>query len=164
MKNRTREICTSGSVRDEDGNILIYSAYDRGDRGDVGIIRSPVRASILPDHTRDEPDRERIANSPSRREDRRRTGIIVCFKSALAKEGQHAGHYPAPWTTRKRLTLVELCLRDPRARVDDTCLKRSHDGLDACDDVAREWSEVQVEGHQRDDPSNRIRIFRHALA
>ena len=23
---------------------------DRGDRGDVGIIRSPVRASILPDH------------------------------------------------------------------------------------------------------------------
>jgi len=30
MKNRTREICTSGSVRDEDGNILIYSANDRG--------------------------------------------------------------------------------------------------------------------------------------
>jgi hypothetical protein len=26
MKNRTRESCTSGSVRDEDGNILIYSA------------------------------------------------------------------------------------------------------------------------------------------
>ena len=26
MKNRKREICTSGSVRDEDGNILIYSA------------------------------------------------------------------------------------------------------------------------------------------
>ena len=26
MKNRTRENCTSGSVRDEDGNILIYSA------------------------------------------------------------------------------------------------------------------------------------------
>src|SRR6516165_5565625 len=33
MKNRTREICTSGTVRDEDGNILIYSANDRGDRG-----------------------------------------------------------------------------------------------------------------------------------
>ena len=49
MKNRKREICTSGTVRDEDGNILIYSANDRGDRGDVGIIRSPVRASILPD-------------------------------------------------------------------------------------------------------------------
>ena len=47
MKNRKREICTSGTVRDEDGNILIYSANDRGDRGDVGIIRSPVRASIL---------------------------------------------------------------------------------------------------------------------
>jgi hypothetical protein len=28
MKNRTRESCTSGSVRDEDGNILIYSARD----------------------------------------------------------------------------------------------------------------------------------------
>ena len=39
MKNRKREICTSGSVRDEDGNILIYSANDRGDRGNVGIIR-----------------------------------------------------------------------------------------------------------------------------
>ena len=26
MTNRKREICTSGSVRDEDGNILIYSA------------------------------------------------------------------------------------------------------------------------------------------
>src|ERR1700730_1862959 len=26
MKNRKQEICTSGTVRDEDGNILIYSA------------------------------------------------------------------------------------------------------------------------------------------
>ena len=49
MKNRKREICTSGTVRDEDGNILIYSANDRGDRGNVGIIRNPIRASILPD-------------------------------------------------------------------------------------------------------------------
>jgi hypothetical protein len=52
MKNRKREICTSGPVRDEDGNILIYSANDRGDRGNVGIIRSPIRASILPDQLR----------------------------------------------------------------------------------------------------------------
>jgi len=52
MKNRTRETCTSGSVRDEDGNVLIYSANDRGDRGNVGIIRSPIRASILPDPER----------------------------------------------------------------------------------------------------------------
>jgi hypothetical protein len=30
MKNRKRESCTSGTVRDEDGNILIYSArHDR---------------------------------------------------------------------------------------------------------------------------------------
>jgi len=50
MKNRTRETCTSGTVRDEGGNILFYSANDRGDRGNVGIIRSPIRASILPDH------------------------------------------------------------------------------------------------------------------
>jgi hypothetical protein len=40
MKNRKREICTSGTVRDEDGNILIYSANDRGDRGNVGIIEA----------------------------------------------------------------------------------------------------------------------------
>ena len=52
MKNRKRENCTSGTVRDEGGNILIYSANDRGDRGNVGIIRSPIRASILPDHFR----------------------------------------------------------------------------------------------------------------
>ncbi len=50
MKNRTRETCTSGTVRDEAGNILIYSANDREDRGNVGIIRSPIRASILPGH------------------------------------------------------------------------------------------------------------------
>ena len=31
MKNRKREICTSGTVRDEGGNILIYSAVrERG--------------------------------------------------------------------------------------------------------------------------------------
>jgi hypothetical protein len=29
MKNRKRESCTSGTVRDEDGNILIYSARQR---------------------------------------------------------------------------------------------------------------------------------------
>ena len=29
MKNRKREICTSGTVRDEDGNILIYSAPEQ---------------------------------------------------------------------------------------------------------------------------------------
>jgi hypothetical protein len=28
---------------------LIHSANDREDRGNVGIIRSPIRASILPD-------------------------------------------------------------------------------------------------------------------
>jgi hypothetical protein len=53
------EIGTSGTVRGEDGNILTYSARgklavrnDRGDRGNVGIIRSPIRASILPDQRR----------------------------------------------------------------------------------------------------------------
>ena len=30
MKNRTRETCTSGTVRDEAGNILIYSAICAG--------------------------------------------------------------------------------------------------------------------------------------
>jgi hypothetical protein len=29
MKNRKRETCTSGSVRDEDGNVLIYSAASK---------------------------------------------------------------------------------------------------------------------------------------
>ena len=65
MKNRKREICTSGTVRDEDGNILIYSANDREGRGNVGIIRSPVRASILPDY---------IGSFPSDRSARPRAG------------------------------------------------------------------------------------------
>jgi len=38
MKNRKRETCTSGTVRDEDGNILIYSAaWQRG--GDVALTK-----------------------------------------------------------------------------------------------------------------------------
>ena len=40
MKNRKREICTSGTVRDEDGNILIYSACARinPEEGDESVI------------------------------------------------------------------------------------------------------------------------------
>jgi len=43
MKNRKREICTSGTVRDEDGNILIYSArpHER-QRGIFGRLASEV--------------------------------------------------------------------------------------------------------------------------
>jgi hypothetical protein len=48
MKNRTRESCTSGSVRDEDGNILIYSAkvFCPGSSKDEGFELS------LTEHTR----------------------------------------------------------------------------------------------------------------
>jgi DDE_Tnp_1-associated len=52
LKSRKREICASGTVRDEDGNVLIFSANERRDRGNVGIIRSPLRASILSDSFR----------------------------------------------------------------------------------------------------------------
>ena len=38
MKNRKREICTSGTARDEGGNILIYSAdRQRGGVADGGV-------------------------------------------------------------------------------------------------------------------------------
>jgi hypothetical protein len=37
MKNRKREYCTSGSVRDEGGNILIYSA-SAGHHGQGGVV------------------------------------------------------------------------------------------------------------------------------
>ena len=40
VKNRKRENCTSGTVRDEDGNILIYSA-----KGQVMRAISSVRTS-----------------------------------------------------------------------------------------------------------------------
>ena len=36
MKNRMREICTSGSVRGEGGNILTYSALDLAQCGNAG--------------------------------------------------------------------------------------------------------------------------------
>ena len=50
MKNRTREICTSGTVRDEGGNILIYSAKcvqkklvcSAGDKPAGAKVRRPV--------------------------------------------------------------------------------------------------------------------------
>jgi len=40
MKNRKRETCTSGTVRDEDGNILIYSACARinPEKGNENVI------------------------------------------------------------------------------------------------------------------------------
>src|SRR5215469_3092978 len=37
VKNRMREICTSGSVRGEGGNILTYSAFDLSQGGNVGF-------------------------------------------------------------------------------------------------------------------------------
>jgi hypothetical protein len=60
MKNRKRESCTSGTVRDEDGNILIYSARPHdgratrtrgrrtktskgGNRGKEGTDRAAIR-------------------------------------------------------------------------------------------------------------------------
>ena len=50
MKNRKREICTSGTVRDEGGNILIYSAaWQRGSvAGDVRR-HAAVLAALAPD-------------------------------------------------------------------------------------------------------------------
>ena len=45
---------------------------DRGDRGDVGIIRSPVPASILPDQTTSAPSR---AQASARMQAKRRQGI-----------------------------------------------------------------------------------------
>ena len=37
MKNRMREICTSGSARDGDGNVPIYSAFDLSQCAEVGF-------------------------------------------------------------------------------------------------------------------------------
>jgi hypothetical protein len=45
MKNRKRESCTSGTVRDEDGNILIYSArpHEGGAAHTGAGVRKPPR-------------------------------------------------------------------------------------------------------------------------
>src|SRR5438067_10475500 len=37
VKNRMREICTSGSARDGDGNVPIYSAFDLAQCGEEGL-------------------------------------------------------------------------------------------------------------------------------
>jgi hypothetical protein len=93
MKNRKREICTSGTVRDEDGNVLIYSANDRGDRGNVGIIRSPVRATILPDHrTRPPWPTSKAAYEAS--------------SAVTAAELGGAGHMYGPAVRRKRVSSI----------------------------------------------------------
>ena len=44
MKNRKRESCTSGTVRDEDGNILIYSA--RPHEGVAAYTAGPAYANL----------------------------------------------------------------------------------------------------------------------
>ena len=44
MKNRKRETCTSGTVRDEDGNILIYSA--RPHEGGAAHTAGPAYANL----------------------------------------------------------------------------------------------------------------------
>jgi hypothetical protein len=59
MKNRKREICTSGTVRDEDGNILIYSA--RPHEGGAARTGAGVR----------KPPREETAGGVARRRVRR---------------------------------------------------------------------------------------------
>ncbi len=49
MRNRMREICTSGSVRDEGGNVLVYSASGAHDavagRRRRSLPRSPSNFS-----------------------------------------------------------------------------------------------------------------------
>jgi hypothetical protein len=47
MKNRKREFCTSGSVRDEGGNILIYSAArESGGVASSGAAQQPAMPVI----------------------------------------------------------------------------------------------------------------------
>ena len=67
MKNRKREICTSGTVRDEGGNILIYSAawkrggplaaqaQQDGRARRIGVGSDDVNASPAPSPTEDRP-------------------------------------------------------------------------------------------------------------
>jgi lactam utilization protein B len=58
MKNRKREICTSGTVRDEDGNILIYSAIAvtiYGDGASAGRNASERRANLEKDNAQADP-------------------------------------------------------------------------------------------------------------
>ena len=57
MKNRMREICTSGSARDGDGNVPIYSALGLAQRreegsecsrlGERGVVAKECKASSL---------------------------------------------------------------------------------------------------------------------
>ena len=57
MKNRMREICTSGSARDGDGNVPIYSAFALSQGGEAcsegcrlgerGVVAKECKASSL---------------------------------------------------------------------------------------------------------------------
>jgi hypothetical protein len=46
MKNRKREICTSGTVRDEGGNILIYSATHLLPFGNISTLDLGCRFEV----------------------------------------------------------------------------------------------------------------------
>src|SRR5437660_9611023 len=47
VKNRMREICTSGSVRDGDGNAPIYSAFELSQCGKVGFEGCRLEGSLV---------------------------------------------------------------------------------------------------------------------
>src|SRR6516225_8691497 len=86
---------------------------DRGDRGDVGIIRSPVRASILPD-----PGLDRLDVAPHR------IGAYRCVKAPI--DGQdHVG-----------LPREDLFRRDVDDRPRRGILARDVAGADKVDDLA----------------------------
>src|SRR5438874_12813586 len=56
VKNRMREICTSGSVRDGDGNVPIYSAALRP-------LQIPAETRLYAQHLGDDQNRKRIAEA-----------------------------------------------------------------------------------------------------
>ena len=69
MKNRKRESCTSGTVRDEDGNVLIYSAR-------------PQRRF----HTRQQPASATGQGTKSRKVERRGCGWRLYVADCLANK------------------------------------------------------------------------------
>src|SRR6202162_5630439 len=87
---------------------------DRGDRGNVGIIRSPVRATILPDLDRRRPRRLLIevlrsrhsplvaANCLSIQDRPRRRSSIACLGVRLEKRCRYCGHHLAAAFDPKR--------------------------------------------------------------
>ena len=124
MKNRKRETCTSGTVRDEGGNILIYSANDRGIEETSASFEARSAPRSYPTIADVEPDRLSgplcaISQSPPGR----KSDSIEPLHKVCSQEGTWNDASSLPCSVARRLR--GRFLRTPSSRKSRTSMSAS---------------------------------------